>query len=239
MALRSESTRFTRRQWARRLRSARPWLLTVGGVGLVALAGWVVFFSSWLATEQVDVGGTHVVSSDEVRQAAEIDLGTPLVRVDLDAARERIEALPAVDSATVHRSWPHTIEITVTERVPLATVLRRGQWLAMDDEGVLFRPTPIRDAALPIVALSPSADDSARHEVASVVAALPNNLMAQTRRVRARSMDSITLYLADGRSVRWGSAAESQRKVEVLAILLKQKAAVYDVSAPEQPTTRN
>jgi cell division protein FtsQ len=239
MALRSESTRFTRRQWARRLRSARPWLLAVGGVGLVALAGWVVFFSSWLATEQVDVGGTHIVSSDEVRKVAEIDLGTPLVRVDLDAARDRIEALAAVDSATVHRSWPHTIEITVKERVPLATVLRGGQWLAMDDEGVLFRPTPIRDTGLPIVALSPSADGSARHEVASVVAALPDNLMTQTRRVRARSMDSITLNLADGRSVRWGSADESQRKVEVLAILLKRKASVYDVSVPEQPTTRN
>jgi cell division protein FtsQ len=63
--------------------------------------------------------------------------------------------------------------------------------------------------------------------------------MAQTRRVRAQSMDSITLTLADGRSVRWGSADESQRKVQVLAILLKQKASVYDVSVPEQPTTRS
>jgi cell division protein FtsQ len=239
MALRSESARFTRRQWARRLRSARPWLLAVGALGLVVVGVWAVFFSSWLATEQVDVGGTTIVSSDEVLKAAEIDLGTPLVRVDLDAARDRIEALPAVDSATVHRSWPHTIEITVKERVPLATVPRRGQWLAMDDEGVLFRPTPIRDAGLPIVALARGADESARQEVASVVAALPDDLMAQTRRVRAQTMDSITLNLADGRSVRWGSADESQRKVQVLAILLKQKASVYDVSVPEQPTTRN
>ena len=112
MEQRSDSSRFTRRQWVRRLRSARPWLLTVAMVGLVALAGWAVFFSSWLATEQVDVGGTEIVSSDEVRKVAAIDMGTPLVRVDLDAARDRIEDLPAVDSATVHRSWPHTIEIT-------------------------------------------------------------------------------------------------------------------------------
>jgi cell division protein FtsQ len=223
----------------RRLRSARPWLLTVGVVGAVALAGWAVFFSSWLATEQVDVGGTSIVTADEVRKAAAIDVGTPLVRVDLDAARDRIEELPAVDSASVHRSWPHTIEITVKERVPLATVPRHDQWFAMDDEGVLFRPTPMRDAGLPIVALAPGADAAARHEVASVVAALPNDLMSETRRVRARSMDSITLSLADGRSVRWGSAEESQRKVQVLAVLLKQKASVYDVSVPEQPTTRN
>lgn len=238
MAAPSESTRFARRQWVRRLHTVRPWLLTALAIGGLALAGWVVFFSSWLATEQVDVGGTKIVSESEVRQAAAIDLGTPLVRVDLDRIRDRVEALPAVDSATVHRSWPHTVDITVKERTPLATVPRHGRWFAMDHEGVLFRPTPMRDTTAPIVVLSPSADASARQEVASVVAALPDNLLEQTHRVRARSMDSITLSLADGLSVKWGSAEESDRKVKVLAILLDQKATVYDVSVPEQPTTR-
>jgi cell division protein FtsQ len=96
----------------------------------------------------------------------------------------------------------------------------------------------MRDQTLPVVALAASADEAARREVASVVAALPDDLLAQTIRVRARSMDSITLSLVDGREIRWGSSDESDRKVQVLAILLKQRASVYDVSVPEQPTTR-
>lgn len=238
MAVRSEPSRFTRRQWTRRLRSARPWLLAALGVGVLALAGWVVFFSSWLATEQVDVSGTSIVTDAEVVKAAGVDLGTPLARVDLGQVQGHIAALPAVADVTVHRSWPHTLEITVTERTALATVPRHGQWFAMDRAGVLFRPTAARDPKLPIVVLAKTADDSARQEVGSVVAALPDDLLATTRRVRARSMDSITLSLADGREVKWGSADESGRKVEVLAILLKQHASVYDVSVPEQPTTR-
>ncbi len=238
MAARSETTRFHRRQWARRLRAARPWLLTALALGVAVLAGWGVFFSSWLATERVDVAGTSIVTDSEIRDAADVPRGTPLARVDLDGVRTRIERLPAVAAAQVHRSWPHTLEITVTERTPIATVAHRGRWFVMDREGVLFRPTPIRDTTFPVVVLAPSADASARHEVASVVAALPDQLLETTRRVRARSMDSITLSLDDGRQVTWGSADESDRKVEVLAVLLRQPASVYDVSVPEQPTTR-
>jgi cell division protein FtsQ len=37
--------------------------------------------------------------------------------------------------------------------------------------------------------------------------------------------------------VRWGSAEDSARKAEVLTVLLRVPAAVYDVSVPELPTT--
>lgn len=238
MAARSEASRFARRQWARRLRSARPWLLTALALGVLGLAAWVVFWSSWLATRNVAVEGSSIVTDRQVVQAAGVDLGTPLARVDLGGVRDRVAELPAVADVSVHRSWPHTLQITVTERTPLATVQRHGQWYAMDADGVLFRPTPARDPKLPVVVLTPSADAAARREVASVVAALPDDVLHSMRRVRARSMDSITLSLADGREVEWGSADESARKVQVLAVLLKQKAAVYDVSVPELPTTR-
>jgi cell division protein FtsQ len=238
MAAPVETSRFARRQWSRRLRSARPWLFALLAVTVAFFAAWVVFFSSWLATQHVSVEGTSTVRDRDVVEIAGVDLGTPLVRVDLDAVRDKVASLPAVADVSVHRSWPHTLEITVTERKPLATVLRHGTWFAMDKTGALFRPSTSRDPALPIVAFAPDADDAARAEVASVVRALPRGLLSSMRRVKARSMDSISLVLADGRQVRWGSADESDRKVEVLAILLKQRASVYDVSVPEEPTTR-
>lgn len=235
---RSEAWRFNRRQWGRRLRSARPWLLTVGGVGVLLVAAWGVFFSSLLATQTVAVTGTSIVTEAQVVKAASVDIGTPLARVNLDSVKRNVAAISAVAGVTVHRSWPHTLQITVTERKPLASVPQHGSWLAMDKNGVLFRPTATREARLPVVVLAASADATARHEVASVVSSLPADLLTKTRRVRARSMDSITLSLVDGRQVTWGSATESDRKVQVLAILLKQHASSYDVSVPEQPTTR-
>jgi cell division protein FtsQ len=88
-----------------------------------------------------------------------------------------------------------------------------------------------------VVDFEGSPDEQARREVATVVESLPASVIDSLKRVHARSMDSIALMLRDNREVVWGSAAESNRKVKVLAILMRQRARVYDVSVPEQPTT--
>jgi cell division protein FtsQ len=171
--------------------------------------------------------------------AAQIDFGTPLARVDLSAIEANVAALPAVASVSVHRSWPHSVDIEVVERQPLATVRRDGAWWEMDATGVVFRRTPERDPSLPIVQAAPGADAKALTEAAKVVDALPDAVLADVRRLTARSPDSIELRLTGHSVVRWGSADDTTRKVQVLTVLLDQvKAAVYDVSVPEQPTTR-
>ena len=36
----------------------------------------------------------------------------------------------------------------------------------------------------------------------------------------------------------WGSSDDSERKAEVLSVLMKRQAKVYDVSAPDLPVTK-
>jgi cell division protein FtsQ len=228
---------FSRRLWHRRLRRLRPLIVLGALVGVVALAAWVLLGSAWLTAKEVTVKGQHTLSDGKILAAANVDLGTPLLRLDLDAVDERVSALPAVAEASVHRAWPHTVAITVTEREPVAAVHRSSVWWVMDAEGVLFRRTTERAAELPLVAIGSRADDSVLREAASVVAGLPSDLVDRVRQLTASSMDSITLTLQDGREVRWGSAAETPEKVRVLSVLLTQRAKVYDVSVPAHPTT--
>lgn len=230
---------FSRRQGRRRLRQLLPVLVAVGVLAVVGFVGWVLLGSSWLVAEQVTVRGERALSDRAVLAAADVDLGTAMVRLDLDAVDERVSGLPAVAEASVHRSWPRTVAITVTERQPVAAIYRFDSWWVMDKEGVLFRRTASRAANLPLVEVSSSVDASASREAASVIALLPEDLLARVERLTASSMDSITLSLTDGRKVRWGSAAETDQKVQVLNVLLHQRAKVYDVSVPAQPTTRN
>lgn len=232
------ASEFARRQWQRRLRTLRPVLVVAVGVGLLVLGGWVVGFSSWLATDTVKVAGVHRVPESRVVAAAEVDLGTPLLRLDLGAIRDRVAVLPEVAEVSVQRSWPTTLSIEVTERQPVATVHRDGSWWVMDGEGVVFGKSDSRGDSLPVVEVQSDIDADALAEVASVVTALPVDLLADVRRLTARSMDSISLRLRNDSEVRWGSAAQSERKVAVLGVLLAQvKAEVYDVSVPELPTT--
>lgn len=228
---------FSRRQWQRRLRRARPVLVTLAVVGVSVLAGWLLLGSSWLAAQQVTVEGERTLSDAQILAAADVELGTALVRLDLDAVDRRVSGLRPVAAASVHRAWPHTVAITVVERQPVAAIYRSGSWWVMDADGVLFRRTDGPAATLPVVEVRGSAvDRAALQEAASVIAALPRDLRARVQRLVTASMDSITLALHDGRRVRWGSAAETDQKVEVLSVLLRQPARVYDVSVPAQPT---
>lgn len=235
----AETARFARRQWRRRLIALRPVAIVAGVLAVASLVGYGFYFSSWLAARDVAVSGETSLTAKQVVAAAQVDLGTPLARLDLSAIETRVAALPAVADVSVHRSWPHTVSIEVTERTPLAAVMRDGAWWVMDDEGVVFRRTPERDASLPVVQAGASAGDDALAEAAKVVAALPASVLTEVKRLTAHTRDSIELRLANHSLVRWGSADDTARKAQVLGVLLENvKASVYDVSVPEQPTTR-
>lgn len=230
-------TALQRRRWTRRLRRWRPWLVGATLLGIAAFLGWVVLVSSWLGVRTVTVNGVVVTPQQQVTAKAAISPGTPLARVDLAAVQARVDDIPTVAAATVTRSWPHTVVIRITERKPVAAVSRDGGWWLMDATGVVYLAVPGRDPALPVVELAGSPTPSALRQVASVVGSLPQSLRVRTARVRAASMDAITLLMQDGREVRWGSAHQSGEKAAVAQVLLRTKARTIDVSVPTHPAT--
>lgn len=237
---RAERTRkrFVRRQWRRRFGLWKPILAAVVVLALVATGVWLAYFSKYLAVGDVTVVGASFVKEEQVLKAARVENGRPLARVDLDAARRRIEALAPVASATVAREWPRTIAIDITERTAVAVVDLGGQVRGLDESGVLFRDYPRRPPALPLVRIPGEVDNTVLAEAAQVVRALPFALSRRVDHLSVETIDQISLVLRDGRIVLWGSAEESAAKAQVLGKLLAQEAKVYDVSVPGQPTTR-
>lgn len=220
-------------------------LLTVAG--LVAAAGWLVFFSSVLAVERVEVEGAGRVGDLEVTDVAAVPMGAPLARVSLEGVEGRVESgLPEVAEATASRTWPNTLSIEVRERIPVAVVDRAGSWWLVDATGMQYREVDTAPAGLPVVrsADDPSAPDVATRDAAGaaavVIAGLPADLADRLRSVDAATADSITLHLTRGVQVMWGSSTDSARKAEVLAVLLdtghRLPGEVYDVSVPGSPT---
>jgi len=236
--------RFTRRRRARRwarLRLAAAVLLLAG---LVAAAYWLVYVSDELSVQGVEVTGTDVLSREAVLASADVPLGGPLATADLRAIERRVASLAPVASVDVSRSWPHDVRIEVTERTAVA-VVRRGEDLrSVDADGVLFDPLPAQGAGagdpaagLPRIDAALTSDRDALAEGAHVVAALPRAVAATVDHLSLTGTDDIDLVLRDGRTVRWGSAVDSDRKAEVLGALLARPGKVLDVSVPGQPTT--
>lgn len=237
-AIRRARKRFVRRQWARRWLVWRRVLLALLVVGALAGAVWLVFFSSALAVARVEVTGVDVLEEQEVRRVAAVPLGEPLATVNLAAITARVEGLAPVRAVDVSRSWPDAVRILVEEREAVAVVERDGVVRGLDVEGVLFREYPSAPDHLPVVRMSAATRSEALAEAATAVGALPPALIRRVDHVEVDTVDTITLELAGGNTVLWGSADDSESKAEVLAVLLEQEARVYDVSVPAQPTIR-
>lgn len=237
-ASRRTRRRFARRQWARRWLSLRYLLALVAVVGLVATSTWLVFFSATLQVRKVQVVGNELLSDARVREVADVPLGDQLALVDLGRAGARVRSLAEVRSVDVTRSWPDGVRIEVVERTAVAVVELAGRIRGLDADGVVFRDYRTVPRGMPRIRPGGAAGIDALKEAASVVSALPDDLVARVDHVEVETVDQITLVLRDQRRVLWGSAEQSELKAEVIDKLLAAvKAPVYDVSVPGNPTT--
>src|SRR5688572_2065637 len=127
---------------ARRRRIPRPRsrrrrsLRLAGAVLLLAAALWFLWAGPLLAVGTVQVDGAGTLSAEEVRTAAGIEPGIPLLRVDVEAVEARVARLPQIASVEVTRGWPRSVVITVVERVPVAVVGEAGSRSLVDADGV-------------------------------------------------------------------------------------------------------
>lgn len=206
-------------------------MLILVAVPVVGAIAWLVFFSSVLAVENVRVVGIEGPPADEVIAAAAIPVGTPLVRVDTAQAQAGVLSLPWAASVEVRRGWPNEVVLAVTVRVPIAILA--GSTSAVDASGKTFDPVGVRPASLPSV----SAQGVGLEASTAVLAGLPADIAARVVSVSATTRDDVGLVLKSGAVVRWGSAEQPDFKAEVLRALLRHKREVYDVTAPELPTT--
>jgi cell division protein FtsQ len=221
-------------------RSRRRLLIAVAAAVVVVLLGtWLIAFSSVFGVRTIQVHGNHLLSADQVRAAADISDGTPLVRVDTSAATKRVERLAEVASAQVSTSFPSTVVITIEERVPVGYLRRAGRVELVDRTGAVYRTVSSRPAGLPkLVVPSGAKQRSTAAAVATVASALPHQVRRHVISIQALDPDSITLVLTGDRVVRWGSAERTADKARLLPALLRHHPQQVDLTNPDQPFTR-
>jgi cell division protein FtsQ len=211
-------------------------IVALSAVTVVGL-GYLLFFTSFLGVSTVEVVGARTVAERDVLAAAEVAENEPLLRLDTDAVAERVATLPDIATATVERSLPSTVTITVTERRAVAYHDGDRGLRLVDAAGVPYKTVPEPPDGLPRLELfDPGPADDVTRAVTTVLAALPAELADEVVAARASTPGAVEFDLADGRVVRWGDADQNTQKAQVLAVLLTREGEVYDVSSPELPT---
>ena len=236
--------RFEERRRTVRHSRWRRWTLGVLSVVVLGVLVWLVWFSSILAVHTVKVEGLSTLDAAAVREQAAIPDGRPLARIDTVEIEARVAALDRVERVSVTRDWPRTVRITLAERKAVAWIRDGDEIRGVDRYGIDFRTFEKAPKGLYELRLDISDSDGRQRALegaASVVQTIRTqapDLDGQVRHINVGSQDDIQLALDDDRSVMWGSAGKASQKLRVLEPLLRIDAREYDVSAPEQPTTK-
>ncbi|MET8676539.1 FtsQ-type POTRA domain-containing protein [Streptomyces sp. NPDC004647] len=212
-------------------------------------AGWALYGSQWFRVERVTASGTRVLTPHQVAGRADVPLKAPLASVDTEAVAARLRAeLPRIASVDVVRSWPNGIDLKVTERTPEVLLETDGKFVEVDAGGVRFARVEQRPKGVPLLKSEAGQSPGSRRfgagrlqrEAVRVAAGLPGTIQRDTRVIRVRSYDSITLELTGGRTVVWGSSEQGDVKAQALLALMKiaRGARHFDVSAPTAPAMK-
>jgi cell division protein FtsQ len=213
-------------------------LVALGTAVVLGFTAWLLLVSPVFGVANVQVQGLSRVGETDVVDAANIAAGTPLARLDTAAVAATVGRIPAVARVDVLRDWPRGVTIVVHERVPAAVRERGSGFVLVDRTGVVFDQVATRPKHLPLVSAPVSAGAPALRAALDVLDAVPPSIRGEVRSVRAANPDEVTVQLTHHRTVVWGDTGLGSRKGAVLAVLLTRKAAVYDVSVPDAPTTR-
>jgi cell division protein FtsQ len=221
----------------------RPWLMTAWLAAVLALlagGAWLVELSPVLAVRSVRVEGVPKGAVADITRRADVVMGTPLAQIDTAAITRRVIASATLAEVTVSRSWPSTIVISASPRVPFLAVRNpQGQVQVVDSQGVAYATVRSSPRGVPLIDTveNPPSRDSLRAGI-TVLQVLSADQRAGVSNVTVSGANLVTLKLR-GVTVVWGGGSEPELKVKVMSALLRLKGVrTIDVSAPRTPVTR-
>lgn len=225
---------------------ATGWYATRSGMLAAALAPLEARLTAdstalHLTVQSVEVIGRERSDRNAILAALHVHRGTPILGVDLDAAKTRLEALPWVLSAAVERELPEGILVRLVERRPMAVWQHHRRFDVVDQSGAVVADARAEDfpSLLQIVG-----DDApaATGDLLALIAAEPElarHVTAATR-VGGRRWDialdnGIEVMLPeDGASAAWQRLAALDRDDH----LLEREVTVIDMRMADRLVLR-
>ena len=136
--------------------AAAIWFVQPGTLANVGYGIQAVFVSATasagMTVQQIEASGTERASATAIRAAVGVEIGAPIFEVDLAAARDRVQTIGWVDSATVERRLPSTLHVQIVERTPVALWQRNQQLVMVDRAGAEIAAESVSQFAhLPVV----------------------------------------------------------------------------------------
>lgn len=204
---------------------------------LIAIAAVVLPRTQVFAVEEIAVEGAVQLSPEEVEAATGIVNGTPIGAVNTHDAAVGVAGLPWVESVTVTRSWPSTIEVELTEHTAVAFVSEPDGSHLINAQGEVFAVDDPPAGAVEITGAA-AGDDAVLAGGVAVASSISGPSREAVESIEARSPNTFVLKLKDGRTVVWGASENNANKALALETVLQREGQEFNISNPQQVTVR-
>jgi cell division protein FtsQ len=241
-----------RRSAARRRPAARGAVLrrraiAAAAVLLALYGGYMLWFRdlSWFAINSVTVDGA-TTSQGQIHDALEQVSGDmTTLHLNDGQLRDAVARFPTVASLSASTSFPHTLHVTVTERLPVAYVHIHGNDTAVSADGYLLTGLSFDAHSMPRIQ-GAGAQGARLDGDAAAQAAILGSTPDQLRRLITSSTWSddsggVVVDLQNGPEVRFGDGSRAGDKwaaaVAVLSGPERGSPSYLDVSVPDRPVS--
>ncbi|MGH7114791.1 MAG: cell division protein FtsQ/DivIB [Stellaceae bacterium] len=194
-----------------------------------------------LRVADIQVVGGETTDRATILDALDARLGTPILAVDPVRAKQKLESLPWVRSATIERRLPDTLYVRLVEREPLALWQHGGRIDLIDRTGAVIPVARLdRFAKLPMVVGSDAASHAA--ELLKMLASEPDLAAHVTAAVRVggrrwnlRLDKAIEVLLpGDDPAAAWADLARLERS----SAILRRDVQAIDMRLPDRLVVR-
>lgn len=228
--------------------SLRPFWPLIA-LGAIVVVGLTIFCVTWpgFAPKAVTVGGNRVVPRAEIVERAGVSTHLNLWLQNPHTIAGRVETIPYVARADVHRVPPDTIAIWVTERSPFAILRGMGREALIDGTVRVLGPVP-SGSTLPVFNLGKAELPDAGAFVTSphAVSLRDDYEALLAARVVPASLGfdkfgGLVATMSDGTEILLGDDTDLNAKLRLIDPILAQvvrsqrRVAAVDLRAPSTP----
>lgn len=232
----------------------KPALLTMAVVALclACLAAALVMFTGVTDVTHVNFSGQKYVGLDYLRQASGIGEQQNLVTLPVGRIAKSLMRNPWIKKVEVQRRLPHTVNITISERVPVAMIEVAGDGYLVDGTGMVMAGCPV-DQLKEISRIHGGKNPPVIGEIVSNARVMECVKILDGMPVAMRRLLALgnpydgrgpVFICTLGFNVVYGSSKDAARKNEVMEAILtdvknnRRRIAYVDLRVPDSPVIR-
>lgn len=174
-----------------------------------AVLGFFVYVPFFTLSE-IKLVGAKYITQEDIMKIGNIYMGEQLFRLETDVVQSRLSKDLRIEEVTVRRRLPHTLEVKIKEREPLAIIQCDYGYLDLDHGGIVLDSyKTLKDMQIPMITGAEIRDlyigDEVQDEQVKGILDFLQRLNAETlnqiSEVSIAEPDYVVMYTATAQSV--------------------------------------